>query len=298
MIPSHDTFTIALHQAIIRFKPEFPIWQLYGQTGIGARITLAMNVRTGKDVGHPNSSYIWDIISTVTSTFEFLDYTLHIGQGYIGSRNTAAQMKREIPENVRIFEEEVLLSEPHIIARENGDWEFAEQSLLHDSDTMPFGPVALVIHGVMQEELYFPTQMFIYLIHTLERGEEPLELPGRGNYSAVSGWKAYARWMQSFSIPIRGIRHEYQETLLQILFERRTMFCVYLENLVEILNEQEKELVEEIIKRYRAVLPAIMKVINTGLSYNGIKEIYFLEQMALPGNKEIRNYIKRKASGR
>ena len=38
---------------------------LFGLTGLGTRFSLAMNTKTAKEIGHPSSHYIWDIVGVV-----------------------------------------------------------------------------------------------------------------------------------------------------------------------------------------------------------------------------------------
>lgn len=261
---------------------------------MGARITFSMNVKTNVEIGHPTSSFIWDIITTAENCFTFMKWKLYVGEGYKGkARSTAAQTERTITENIHIINEPMVVNGPVIYAKPDGFWEYSEDKIvLKDCEEMPFGPVAIQVQDFEDISLSFPVDMLSYLIATIERGEEPLEAVGRGNYSAVSGWKAYARWMQSYSIPLRNIIHPYQEILVYILYERRYNFVIYLQELAKVLLDTEKEMIEELFTKYRDTL---QKIINVCLSpsYSNIRDVYFLEQMILPTLKEIRNHIKR-----
>lgn len=292
-----DTFTLGILKAIQYFGLDVPVWQVIGTLGIGARFTMAMNVRSNVEIGHTSSSYIWDIVSTATRCFENLQWILYVGPGYIGSaRSTAAQSERVVPENVEIVKGKLSIMGPVLYAQVDGDWIYSEEEIVINNDEgMPFGAVALQITGVKEFSLTFPEKMLQYLIDTLERGEEPMETTGEGNYSAVSGWKAYARWMQSYSIPLRKIIHPYQQTLIKILYERRTHFCFYLSRLAENLKEKEKEMILELAKYYSGILIPLKSLVDGNIvSYAKIREIYFSEQMTLPTFKLIRNHIKQK----
>lgn len=292
-----DTFTLGLLKAIQYFEQDVPVWQVMGTLGIGARFTMAMNVKTNVEIGHTSSSYIWDIISTAIHCFENLQWKLYVGTGYIGpARSTAAQSEREVPENVEIVKGELSIKGPVLFAQIDGEWIYSEEEIIIDNyEGMPFGAVALQITGVNEFKLTFPEKMLQYLIDTLERGEEPMETTGMGNYSAVSGWKAYARWMQSYSVPLRKIIHPYQQTLIKVLYERRSHFCFYLFKLAENLREQERELILELLKFYSGVLNPLKSLVEGEIvSYAKIREIYFSEQMTLPTFKLIRNHIRQK----
>ncbi len=254
-----------------------------------------MNVRSNTEIGHPSSNYIWDIVSTAQNCFTFFDWILYVGEGYVGSaRGTAAQSDRQIPANVEVIDKDITLSGPLIYATSSGDWIYCEDELniIFDGN-MPFGPVILQISGFRDVVLEFPKSMFSYLINTLERGEEPMETIGKGNYSAVSGWKAYARWMQSYSIPIRNIKHVYQKELAQIIYERRLFFTYYLTKLSEKLDGEERDMVTELSNRYNAVIEPLSRIIDEP-DMRKIREVYFLEQMTLPTYKALRNYMKRR----
>ena len=284
-------------KAIRHFGYDYPSWLVMGSLGIGARFTMSMNVKTNVEIGHPSSSYIWDIVSTAVSCFDMLQWRLYVGPGYAGSaRSTAAQSERDVPENVEVIIGSVNIKGPVVYAQIDGSWIYSEEEVsIEASDKMPFGTVALQITGINEFELSFPNRMLQYLIATLERGEEPMETIGTGNYSAVSGWKAYARWMQSYSIPLRKIIHPYQQKLIKILYERRVQFTFYLFKLSEMLNNLEKELILDLAKYYSGVLEPLKSIIdNNEISYTKIREIYFNEQMTLPTYKLIRNYIKQK----
>lgn len=256
-----------------------------------------MNVKRGNEIGHPSSVYIWDLINTAESCFEFLDWRLCLGEAYhTSARTTAAQSSRELSDRITLVsDDEFSGMGPAIVANPGGYWEYYEQEFLIDKITieqMPFGPVILYIDGIKENLVKFPRSMLRYLINTFERGEEAMETMGKNSYSAVSGWKAYARWMQSFTIPIPDMQHVFLKTLLQIVEERRRFFSYYWYKLSEKLdNELEREFALALASRYFDTLSPLSKMVELEPTYNLVKEAYFMEQKALPTYKRIKLYL-------
>ena len=264
---------------------------------MGSRITLSMNVKRGNEIGHPSSVYIWDLINTAESCFEFLDWRICLGEAYHTlARSTAAQSSRELSDRITLLSDDDISGKgPAIMAHPDGYWEYYEQEFNIDKkiiEKMPFGPVILYIDGIKESALKFPRSMLRYLINTFERGEEPMETRGKNNYSAVSGWKAYARWMQSYTIPIPDMQHEFLATLLQLIDERRRFFSYYWYKLSENLdNELEKEFAITLASRYFDTLSPLYKMIEQEPTYNLVKETYFIDQKSLPTYKRIKLYL-------
>ncbi len=297
----HDSFVEGIKDCLIQLGYDVPNWQISGVLGIGTRFSLAMNVRTGKEIGHPSSNYIWDLISVAENCFaEFgIEWTLFIGSAYSGqARKTAARSSRTISSNVHLISPNttMIIPSPVVYALPNGKWVSSTSSFeLNVSDylKMPFGPVFLHISGYHQQELKFPSSTLGYLEKTLERGEEPMESVGMGDYSCVSGWKAFARWMQSYSLPLRDIKHPHLDNLLDLLRIRRTHFVKYLTFLLDHLTDAKET---ELISELRTVYDEQVKYINTLHSQNtnfvAVKTLYFIEQRTLPVYKAIGIYLK------
>lgn len=279
-----------------------PSWFIYGATGYGSRITVAMNVNNGKEIGHPCSNYVWDIVSFAENCFQAigLQYKLYLGEGYNNTaRYTSAQSNRFFSEAVEIidnFEDELIVNGPFIFANPDGNWYYSNitnEPISNNYQSMPFGPIIVSIHGIKKKKFEFPKSSLNYLINTLERGEEPMEIAGKGGYSAVSGWKAFARWMQAYSIPGKGLRHENLKNLSILLLERRRCFVKYWEELSKKLKiEKEIIFANKLSAGYRKVIPFIEKLISEGDSLRLIREFYFAEQKILPIYKSIHNYLK------
>jgi hypothetical protein len=256
-----------------------------------------MNVKRGNEIGHPSSIYIWDIINTAENCFGFLDWRLSLGEPYFTSaRTTAAQSSREISKRITLLSDDEFRGEgPAIVAHPDGYWKYYEQEFLIDRETivkMPFGPVILYIDGIKETAINFPRSMLGYLINTFERGEEPMETRGKHGYSAVSGWKAYARWMQSFTVPLPDMQHQYLNEIIELIGERRKFFSYFWYRLSEMLdNELERDFALVLAKRYYDTISPISKMNNQGASYDLVKEAYFIEQKALPTYKRIKLYL-------
>ena len=273
------------------------MWRIYGETGLGARITLSMNIKRGNDIGHPSSVYIWDLINTAENCFGFLDWRLILGEGYhTSARTTAAQSSRKLSERIILVSDDEFRGRgPAIVAHPDGYFKYYEQEFLIEKeiiDKMPFGPVILYIDGVMETEINFPRSILGYLIKTFERGEEPMETRGKNNYSAVSGWKAYARWMQSFTIPLPNMQHQFLDKFVLLIDERRRYFSYYWYRLSDILdNEMEKEFALALARRYFDIIAPLSKMVDLRATYDLVKEAYFIEQKALPTYKRIKLYL-------
>ncbi|MHA2091389.1 MAG: hypothetical protein ACW98K_11060 [Candidatus Kariarchaeaceae archaeon] len=299
---SSDTFIDGLVKASIFYNNPLTPWFLFGSTGHGARITLAMNVKTGKEIGHPSSNYIWDIISVAEHCFPDagISYQLTISQEYAdSSRLTTAQNKSGLPPQVElttIHDLPTMIQGPVLYPQGDGKWYYSESAI--DTSTintgyMPFGPVFLQITGTLPQRLKFPYSTLKYLINTFERGEKPMEVAGVGNYSAVSGWKAYARWMQIFSIPLPGVIHTNLQQLSSLLLVRRSNYYQYWKELSQMLNlSQELEFADELANTYESMIPILREIVQTGNQLQLIRSLYFQEQKILPIFKRIHNYLR------
>ena len=282
----HDTFVQKLQEIINTHslaKPAQPVSlpYLFGRTGHGARFSLAMNTKTGKEIGHPSAHYSFDIIGVVDHCFPDagIDATLYVGPGYVTrARSTAAQADREVAENVVVFDNYVpdIDIEGHLLyADHTGIWKTAASSdeLVSDWDQMPFGPVVLDIHNFTPQQ-GFPSSTFRYLVDTLERGEEPMEIAGRGKYSTVSGWKAFARWMQAFNIPLPGVQHKDLPNYAELLIERRSYFVQFLNDL-----------------HYQLKDTPMIDHFKHSISLDDVRTCYFAEQKTLTYYKKIDTYL-------
>ncbi|OLS27790.1 MAG: hypothetical protein HeimC2_09840 [Candidatus Heimdallarchaeota archaeon LC_2] len=299
-----DSLVNSIQKAISYLGINYPSWFISGVTGLGARFSLSMNVKTGKEIGHPSSNFIWDIISTAENCFSDLgiDWKLYLGQLHsTNARNTSAQSSRKLSSRVVLIDniDDIELNGPLIIANPNGEWEYYVENLDDtdiDENKLPFGYVILQINSVDENiDIYhFPKSTLQYLIHTLERGEEPMEIIGIGNYSAVSGWKAFARWMQALSLPIEEIKHPNLEKIIQLLHIRRSENSIYWDNLSKnLINIKEKDFAIALSEIYtRVASKFIDNDTHKYYSFTQSKEIYFLEQETLPIYKNINSYLK------
>lgn len=264
---------------------------------MGSRISLSMNVKRGNEIGHPSSVYIWDLINTAENCFGFLDWRLSLGEMYhTSARTTAAQSSRQLSDRITLIsDDEISGKGPAVLAHPDGYFKYYEKDFLIEREIvekMPFGPVILHIDGVNYAEIKFPRSMLKYLIKTFERGEEPMETRGKYNYSAVSGWKAYARWMQSYNIPLPDMQHQFLDKFIKLIDERRRYFSYYWYRLSVILeNNLEKEFCLALGSRYFDIISPLSKMVDREATYNLIKEAYFIEQKALPTYKRIKLYL-------
>lgn len=296
----YDSFSKSILRCCKFFGVTATYSDLLGIIGIGARFTLAMNVKTGKEIGHPSSTYCWDIISVVQKSFHAfgIDWKIYSSLGYVGARTTAAKLDRSVAENVMILDtssEFLSIRGPVIFPSADGQWHFRSdglEALENNLEQMPFGMIVIQISMITNHSTKFPYKAMNYIINTIERGEEPMEITGFGNYSAVSGWKAFARWMQTYSVPLRGVRHPYLDNLVDLLLERRFYYAKYWQNLVQNLDSKsEREFSERLGVCYDEVVVILTKIKSEGEDYSIVKQLYFTEQKTQPVLKELKNYM-------
>lgn len=297
-----DTLVDSIQKSITRLGINYPSWFISGATGLGARFSLAMNIKTGREIGHPSSNFIWDIISTAENCFSEIgvDWKLYLGHLHSNrARSTSAQTNRYISSRVTLFDkiDDLELTGPLVVADPSGEWKYLDTDLENiniDENDLPFGHVILQINKVAEDIdiFHFPKSTLEYLINTLERGEEPMEIIGKGNYSAVSGWKAFARWMQALSLPVEGIKHSYLDEIIQLLHFRRSENSLYWSMLSNNLkNHKEKLFATSLSEVYHKVTTRFNDL-DTGNLYSISKDIYYLEQETLPIYKNIKSYLK------
>lgn len=299
-----DSLVAGIQKALKQINVNYPSWLISGSIGIGARFSLAMNVKSGREIGHPSSNYIWDIISTSENCFHELgiNWQLFINQAYDNrARATAALQLNKISHHIRFVESPNQIDEniPILYADPSGEWLFSKlkpSNFELEHDLMPFGVVAFQIKSVIEnhDPYHFPSSTLSYLVRTLERGEEPMEIEGLGHYSAVSGWKAFARWMQAYSMPIKGIKHTYLNNVIRLLAIRRNENTKYWFELTNRLdNKIESDFAFELYSVYSKISEKISNTISADIiKYQDIKEIYYTEQESLPVYKRIKSYLK------
>ncbi|MDH5401529.1 MAG: hypothetical protein OEY49_03470 [Candidatus Heimdallarchaeota archaeon] len=296
-----DSFIQSLSTAINKFDETYPIWYFIGASGYGTRISLSMNVKTGKEIGHPTSNYIWDIVNffhyCVPETG--ISAKLYIGMGYqTSSRHTAAKGSNLSNSTISFLEygEFPNIQDKLIYVDHNGNWKYDDHFREIEIETYPFGPIFIEIQAVHKMKYQFPSTTLKYLCDTLERGEEPMEVAGKGSYSCVSGWKAYARWMQSFQIPLIGIQHEYLNFIPIMILERRKAFILYLSELINHLDGDEFNLISQLHQKYQNLLPLLDQLLSAKPTIETVRQLYYTEQKTLSVYKKIANYINRMLS--
>jgi hypothetical protein len=258
-----------------------------------------MNVKRGKYIGHPSSIYTWDIISVIEHCFPDAGIVAeaYLGAGYgTQARSTSAQSSRDIPDNIYLIPSNA--SPPEItghllMAHPEGRWVTTTSTvdLDGDWDVMPFGPVIIKINEIQPHQWILPRQTMAYLIQTLERGEEPMEVVGKNDLNAVSGWKAFARWMQSFTVPLPDIRHAFISDIPKLLLDRRTHQVDYLQKLAEKVTDQERDLVLQLSERYQHMISPLRQLVNSEPDLDSVRTAYFAEQTTQSIYKKIDNYL-------
>ncbi|MHA2278209.1 MAG: hypothetical protein ACXAC2_20705, partial [Candidatus Kariarchaeaceae archaeon] len=144
-----DSLVIGIQKAINNFGVNFPTWYISGATGLSARFSLSMNVKTGREIGHPSSNYIWDIISTAENCFNEIgiNWELYINKSYYNrARRTSAQSSTLLSEKIQFVKNfENLDDEGKLIfAHPSGVWKYQDDNFSNikfDIDELPFGVV-------------------------------------------------------------------------------------------------------------------------------------------------------------
>ncbi len=155
---------------------------------------------------------------------------------------------------------------------------------------MPLGPIVLRINSMnASNQSDLPWKTLLYWGWTFERGEEPTEIVGNGGFSTVSGWKAYARWMQSYLFDNEKALHPFIKTIPYLLLDRKQTSIEYWRFLADHL---EIEMSATIASRFRDIaadsIPLIEALINEyeeGADHRTIREkvsaCYFNDQRTL-----------------
>ena len=247
-----------------------------------------MNVRTNKEIGHPSGEYCWDIVGVFMNCFEDTGITakMYVGPGYFSrARKTAAQSKRSLSNTIKIIDDHKDLLKIKnqgklIYPNQNGKWLTVNnpKEIDFNWDDLPFGPVIIDFID-FEKQTTFPNNTFQYIIDTIERGEEPMEIRGHNDYSTISGWKAFARWMHSFAFNQSLSQHDFLNTLPNRLIERRHHFILFLEELLSLnsLNDIETELISKLKEKYERILNELKNELHRKIELNSIKAIYFTE---------------------
>ncbi len=298
----NDSFISQITKTASSFNPSISPAYFFGRLAHGSRISIAMNVRTNKEIGHPSGEYCWDIVGVFMNCFEDTGITakMYVGSGYFSrARKTAAQSKRSLSNTIKIIDDHKDLLKIKnqgklIYPNQNGKWLTVNnpKEIDFNWDDLPFGPVIIDFID-FEKQTTFPKNTFQYIIDTIERGEEPMEIRGHNDYSTISGWKAFARWMHSFAFNQSLSQHDFLNTLPNRLIERRHHFILFLEELLSLnsLNDIETELISKLKEKYELILNEFKNELHGKIELNNIKTIYFIEQKSLTIYKKISHYL-------
>lgn len=298
----NDSFISQITKTASSFNSSITPSYFFGRLAHGSRISIAMNVRTNKEIGHPSGEYCWDIVGVFMNCFEDagINAKMYVGSGYFSrARKTAAQSKRSLSNTIKIIDDpkDVLKIKNQgklIYPNQNGKWLTVNnpKEIDFNWDDLPFGPVIIDFID-FEKQITFPKNTFQYIIDTIERGEEPMEIRGHNDYSTISGWKAFARWMHSFAFNQSLSQHDFLSSLPNRLIERRHHFILFLEELLSLnsLNDIETELISKLKEKYELILNEFKNELHGKIELNNIKTIYFIEQKSLTIYKKISHYL-------
>ncbi len=277
------------------------------RSGHWLRISMAMNLKRQLDLGNPVGDTLWDFNGFVTNCFEDMGIQVKIYQSKIrdtSARKTQALGNRAMSSDVILFDrpEEFVESISSAIGKvmmttTEGTFVSHLPDNLEKLFDLPLGPVAIeIVDAVARHDT--PWNSLMYWGWTFERGEEPTEVEGRGGISAVSGWKAYARWMQGYLLrPKPKAIHSDIRLIPHLIKDRMSSARPYLEKLITI-EENENirenylsfiEVIDEVIPRLDHLIILYEEEAEHSALRKGITEVYFSVQKTLPIFKSFKN---------
>jgi len=285
--------------------PEVNRSYLAFRSGHWLRVTLAMNLKRQTELGHPSADSLWDYNGMIANCFSDLGIKVRLYQSSKRNtlaRRTKARGSRDFYKDIVLFED---MRNPLDLKDKTGlithpDGYFTQMSQIDSFeiyDILPLGPIALEILEI-EPKHNIPWDSLMYWGWTFERGEEPTEVIGKGGYSAVSGWKAYARWMQGYLLkPKKKGIHPYLKTLPSILFDRVNSASPYLEKIIEeeskVPLRENFEAFYEVIQKVKPLLTELDDLYRNNSSHSeirkGITSVYFTFQETLPIFKSLKN---------
>lgn len=242
-----DSFSACLTSLVQSFSSNITRSRILVETGHWLRVSLALQLPRQVNIGHPSGENSWDIIGLANTAFPAMgiEYELYVGEKrYSRGHKTAANAKYRINwDNIHLISNledftatvekipvhQTIVAIPDgsykIISTRNGGKEIKGETVLeHANDLfdLPLGPILLVIKSASPPEITdLPWETLLYWGWTFERGEEPTEIEGNGGFSTVSGWKGYARWMQSYLFDNRKAINPFIKTLPYLLLDRK-----------------------------------------------------------------------------
>ncbi len=309
-----DTFSITLSKILNRFIP-ISRSKILVETGHWLRISLALQLPRQSNIGHPSGETSWDFLGIVNATFSDLgiDYDLFIGEmRFTRGHKTAANAKYDIDWNkVHLLKSgkelidliENLPVQTSIVALPNGtysivsdkgtDYTISKDNLKENVDMLlaiPLGPVILKINSIsIPEKQTLPWNTLNYLGWTFERGEEPTEIEGLNRFSTVSGWKAYARWMQAYLFDNQKNIHPFIQKIPHLLLDRKQASLEHWKHLADTLEIETSakiaSMFHEIAQDSIPLISELISAYEEGASYQSIRkhvaDCYFNDQRTL-----------------
>jgi hypothetical protein len=323
---THDSFikSIDLLKQILHL--DITLDDLIFRTGHWLRITVAIETKRQQYLGHPSADTFWDYFSLIKNWKEDIGFDTNFyfsdKRVSLAKETTAKGIRTEdIDPNfiikdsedyMKTVRQQLINNSVTLLQDVNGkfwvlnkNYNFSDNQLINIDDLksrinaffdLDLGPIILSIYPTKIKK-NIPWKMLLYLAWTFERGEEPTEIDTLTGISAVSGWKAYARWMQGYLLPIKEKSiHPSLYELPTILIERRTSAMNFLE---QHLNDNKKSALGQIYTGFYNILQETIEELsklqdyyNQDLAYqlirNQITKVYFSEQKSLSYFKELK----------
>lgn len=309
---THDTLLDCLVVATEELRNPKSRSFLAVATGHWLRISLAMNIRTNDQIGHPYGELGWDYFALQQAfTNAGLESTLVVATERNNLAKQTAAHDAQIQANVVLAESftefvNLLTGGVVIIGQPSGEYAILSTTALRCPtvsslsaelyEKLPLGYAAFVVHAVHDVPDELPWDTLHYLAWTFERGEEPTEVAGKGHYSTVSGWKAYARWMQAYMLDNPKALHQWIAQLPYVLRDRRASALPYWKTLAQVSQfDRAKELAllfVQQITNYLQTIDALIQKYEHDVSYSEkrklVTQCYFADQQTLPIFKQIK----------
>ena len=233
-----DTFLNCLVDASSFFKEKLSRSYFSVRLGHWLRISVCYSLKRQDQIGISIGDSCWDFPTFAKKCFPDagIEYEIY------STNNHSNNIERKEPTNIlneEILERIVKKSKyPLIINRPDGSFSTIKNNVNNISKII-FSeyPLELVLFEIksIEEKKEFPWNSLLHWKWVFERGEMQAEIAGRSGYSTVSGWKAYARWIQGFNSSIKGNKfHKDIVSLIILLEDRRKTAEEYFKYLLEL----------------------------------------------------------------
>ena len=303
-----DTFLDCLYEISGKYSLQISRSYFAVRLGHWLRISLAFQLPKQVNIGNPISDSFWDFISFKHHCFSDagINASLYISESRINKASPL--LKNILAKNNKITRFSNLSTLQHYIKKNEGygiltcnTGQFkvikcgSKVQILSLCEQNACKPVFLCIHSIKVKST-IPWNSLLYWGWIFERGEEPTEIAIENSYSCVSGWKAYARWIQAYNLPANLNKfHQKLNNLSALLKDRRSVALDYLDYLIQIQKNSEiafvlgnfKKIILELLPHLETLHNSILA--NYSMNVQDILlKCYFIEQKTRIEFKKIK----------